>query len=147
MRRGRVRGPQRDRVAGAPGRFSALGGGVRLLGAVEQAGLPLALVHRLRDRLRVCQGRNPQPTACIVDSQIVKCADTVPKATRGYHGGKKITGRGRHLAVDAEGWLLALVVTAASVSDKAGAKLLVIRFFDAFTPLRIILPDRRYHAH
>jgi len=27
--------------------------------------------------------------------------------------------RGRHLAVDAEGWLLALVVTAASVSDKA----------------------------
>ena len=55
-----------------------------------------------------------------MDSQIVKCADTVGKATSGYHGGKKITGRGRHLAVDTEGWLLALVVTAASVSDKAG---------------------------
>src|SRR6266536_798139 len=50
----------------------------------------------------------------------------VVKNTSGYHGGKKITGRGRHLAVDAEGWLLALVVTAASVSDKAGAKLLLI---------------------
>ena len=37
---------------------------------------------------------------------------------RGYHGGKKITGRGRHLIVDTEGWLLALAVTAASASDK-----------------------------
>src|SRR5216683_3555432 len=49
----------------------------------NRRGLPLALVHRLRERLRVCQGRNQQPTACIVDSQIVKCADTVAAATRG----------------------------------------------------------------
>ena len=69
------------------------------------------------------QGRAAQPTACIADSQIVKAHDTVSKNTSGYHGGKKITGRGQHLAVDTEGWLLALVVTAASVSDKAGAKL------------------------
>src|SRR6266851_8902768 len=85
-------------------------------------GLPAALAARLREKLRGHQGRAAQPTACIVDSQIVKCADTVPVASRGYHGGKKITGRGRHAAVDTEGWLLALVVTAASVSDKAGAK-------------------------
>jgi transposase len=107
-------------------------------------GLPQALVRRLRDLLRVYQGRTAQPTACIVDSQIVKCADTVGKATSGYHGGKKITGRGRHLAVDTEGWLLALVVTAASVSDKAGAKLLVIRLFDAFDTLKIMWADSGY---
>jgi transposase len=110
-------------------------------------GLPLALVHRLRDGLRVRQGRAPGPSACIVDSQIVKCADTVPKAARGYHGGKKITGRGRHLAVDTEGWLLALVVTAASVSDKAGLKLLAIRLFDAFTTLRIMWADSGYDGN
>jgi transposase len=110
----------------------------------NRRGLPLALVHQLRGRLRVQQGRTAQPTACIVDSQIVKCADTVGKATRGYHGGKKITGRGRHLAVDCEGWLLALVVTAASVSDKAGAKLLVIRLFDALTTLQIMWADSGY---
>jgi transposase len=79
-----------------------------------------------------------------VDSQIVKSADTVGKATRGYRGGKKITGRGRHLAVDTEGWLLALVVTAASVSDKAGAKLLLIRLFDAFSTLQIMWADSGY---
>ena len=68
------------------------------------------------------QGRSPEPTACIIDSQIVKCADTAPAARSGYHGGKKIKGRGRHLIVDTEGWPLALAVTAASVSDKAGAQ-------------------------
>jgi transposase len=107
-------------------------------------GLPRELVRRLREKLRQRQGRAPQPSACIVDSQIVKSADTVGKATRGYHGGKKITGRGRHLAVDTEGWLLALVVTAASISDKAGAKLLVIRLFDAFSALKIMWADSGY---
>lgn len=107
-------------------------------------GLPLELIRRLRELLRAYQGRAAQPTACIADSQIVKAHDTVPKATSGYHGGKKITGRGRHLAVDAEGWLLALVVTAASVSDKAGAKLLIIRLFDAFTTLKIMWADSGY---
>jgi transposase len=110
----------------------------------NKRGLPGELVRRLRERLRVCQGRAPEPTACIVDSQIVKCADTVPAASRGYHGGKKITGRGRHAAVDTEGWLLALVVTAASVSDKAGLKLLVIRLFNAVSTLKIMWADSGY---
>jgi transposase len=109
-------------------------------------GLPQALITRLRDLLRQHQGRQACPTACIVDSQIVKAHDTVAKATNGYHGGKKITGRGRHLAVDAEGWLLALVVTAASVSDKAGAKLLLIRLFDAFSTLKILWADSGYNG-
>ena len=60
--------------------------------------------------------------------------------------GKKITGRGRHVAVDTEGWLLALVVTAASVSDKAGAKLLLIRLFDAFSTLKIMWADTGYNG-
>jgi transposase len=110
----------------------------------NRRGLPQALVRRLRERLRAHQGRAAQPTACIVDSQIVKAADTVGRATSGYHGGKKTTGRGRHLAVDVEGWLLALVVTAASISDRAGAKLLVIRLFDAFSTLKIMWADSGY---
>jgi transposase len=107
-------------------------------------GLPQALTARLRERLRAHAGRAAAPTACIVDSQIVKSADTVPAASRGYHGGKKITGRGRHVAVDTEGWLLALVVTAASVSDKAGLKLLVIRLFDAVGTVKIMWADSGY---
>ena len=75
----------------------------------------------------------------------MKCADTVGKATSGYHGGKKITGRGRHLIVDTEGWLLALAVTAASVSDKAGAPLLVTaRLIALFTTLKLMWADSGY---
>jgi transposase len=108
--------------------------------------LPQELIRRLRELLRVRQGRKPQPTACIVDSQIVKGDCMAAAATTGYHGGKKTKGRGRHLAVDTEGWLLALVVTAASVSDKAGAKLLLIKLFDLFSTLKIMWADSGYNG-
>jgi transposase len=109
-------------------------------------GLPQQLVARLRGRLRAHQGRRAEPTACIIDSQIVKCADTVGKATSGYHGGKKITGRGRHLIVDTEGWLLALAVTAASASDKAGARLVTARLVMLLTTLKLMWADTSYNG-
>lgn len=112
----------------------------------SERGLPQSLVSRLRERLREIRGRNREPSACIIDSQIVKCADTVPAATSGYHGGKKIKGRGRHVVVDTEGWLLALVVTAASVSDKAGAKLLASRLAALFATLRLMWADACYNG-
>jgi transposase len=62
----------------------------------------------------------------------------------GRDNGKKITGRGRHIVVDTEGWLLALVVVAASVSDKAGAKLLAARLAAMFTTLRLMWADACY---
>jgi len=117
-RRGRLRDAERDRVAGHAGRLPALGLGLRLYQRWNARGLPQHLVTRLRGRLREHQGRQPEPTACIIDSQIVKCADTVSRATSGYHGGKKITGRGRHLVVDTEGLAAGPAVTRASVSDK-----------------------------
>jgi hypothetical protein len=45
----------------------------------------------LRDQARVRAGRNPQPTAAIIDSQTVRGADTVPAGSAGYDAGKKIT--------------------------------------------------------
>ena len=107
-------------------------------------GLPQQLTARLRGKLRAHQGRNEKPTAGIIDSQIVKCADTVSAATSGYHGGKKIKGRGRHLIVDTEGWPLALAVTAACVSDKAGAKLVVSRLILLVTTLQLMWADSGY---
>jgi transposase len=107
-------------------------------------GLPEGLVHRLRSALREHQGRVAEPTAVIVDSQIVKAADTVGRASRGFHGGKKINGRGRHAAVDVEGWLLSIVVTGAQISDRAGARLLVARLLSMFTTLQIMWADSGY---
>ena len=59
----------------------------------------------LRERLRTQLGRNPQPSAGIVDSQSAKTSG-VGGEQRGYDGGKKVRGRKRHLLVDTEGLVL-----------------------------------------
>lgn len=46
----------------------------------------------------------------------------------------------------AVGGLLALVVTAANISDKTGAKLLLIKLFDAFSMLRLMWVDTGYNG-
>ena len=76
----------------------------------------LARLHdALRAQARAAAGRDPEPTAAVIDSQSVRAADTVPKASRGWDNAKKVNGRKRHIAVDSMGLLLAVVITAASV--------------------------------
>ena len=41
--------------------------------------------------------------AGIIDAQSVRPAATVPAASRGYDGGKKVPGRKRHIATDTLG--------------------------------------------
>jgi len=110
----------------------------------SQRGLPPRLTDRLRARLRVKAGRDAQPSAAIVDSQSVKAADTVGSGSRGFDNGKKINGRKRHIAVDVEGFLLAVVVTAANIGDRMGAKLLVITLLNTCTRLKLIWADSGY---
>ena len=52
-----------------------------------------------------------------MDTQSVKTSTNVPLDTQGIDAGKKIIGRERGIITDTLGLLLAVIVTAASVSD------------------------------
>ena len=82
--------------------------------------------ERLREWVRVSQNREPSPTEAIMDSQTVETATMVSKQV-GFDSGKKIKGRKRHLLVDTLGLLMVVVITAASVSEQAGAKQVLLK--------------------
>jgi transposase len=102
-------------------------------------------VHgELRRQCRVAAGRKPEPTAAIIDSQSVKAAETVGKRSRGYDAGKKIGGRKRHIAVDTIGLLPTVLVTAAGVQDRDGAKPLLWNLRRAFRSVKLAWADSGY---
>lgn len=104
--------------------------------------------QRMHDTLRAAvrrkAGRHKHPTAGCVDSQSVKTTHT--PGVRGFDGGKQIKGRKRHVLVDTLGLLLAVVVTAASLSDPAGARLLFARLGGATKKVRRIWVDGTYRG-
>src|SRR5215211_9168791 len=60
---------------------------------------------RLREALREAEGREADPSAAVIDSQVVKGAG-VGGPERGYDGAKRLSGRKRHLLVDTNGLVL-----------------------------------------
>ena len=84
----------------------------------RKAGCFEAMVHDLRELLRLLQDRNPRPTAAIFDGRTLQSSPE-SGGRAGYDGYKRRKGSKVHVAVDTLGHLLAVVVTPANAQERA----------------------------
>lgn len=107
-------------------------------------GLLEVLHDRLRRECRVAAGREPEPSAAVIDSQSLRAAETVAKGDRGFDAGKRVNGTKRHIAVDVLGLLLMVLVTGAGVQDRDGALPLLYRLRTACLRVALVWADSAY---
>jgi transposase len=91
---------------------------------------------------RTKSGRKPKTSFCIVDAQSVKNTETAH--LKGYDAGKKVSGIKRHLAVDTQGIPHAVHITAANVTDRAGAVAMVEKHQETLAEIEKVLVDGGY---
>ncbi len=102
------------------------------------------LTDTVRQSLRIELGRDPNPSAGVIDSQ------SVPTGPGGGAVGndpaKKVRGRKRHLLVDTEGLLVTVVVTPANVQDPTAAPEVLQEAKERSPRLGHVWADGRYRG-
>jgi transposase len=74
----------------------------------------------LRDLVRAADGRDPEPSAAVLDAQSIVSGEG--GQARGFDMAKQTRGRKRHLVVDTLGLVLVVMVTSAAVQDRPGGR-------------------------
>ncbi|GGX36797.1 hypothetical protein GCM10010341_68120 [Streptomyces noursei] len=98
----------------------------------------------MRERERYQLGRDPTPSAGVLDSQSVRATER--GGLHGYDGGKKVNGIKRHLLVDTLGTVLLAGVSPANVDGRDGAVVLLSRAADTFPRFEHAWADQGYRG-
>jgi putative transposase len=110
-----------------------------------RTGLWTCLYRALRDAERRRVGRNPDPSAAIMDAQSVKTVEE-SGCIRGFDAHKRVKGRKRHLLVDTLGLPLSFYVTPANMHDTQGARRLLAGLKYFVPRLKKIWADAAYRG-
>ncbi|MFD5559041.1 IS5 family transposase [Streptomyces sp. NPDC127068] len=113
----------------------------------QRDGVFVQLNGLLRELVRERDGRNTEPSACVIDAQSMKTSTSVPATSQGTDNAKKIVGRKRSIVTDTLGLLLAVLVTAASVQDSNAGTLLLDRVAADHPAIRKTWVDGGYRKH
>ena len=108
----------------------------------RRAGVWERILEGLRQQVRSKEGKGHEPTAAIIDSQSVKGTRT--SGLRGYDAGKKVKGTKRHLLVDTRALMSCVVVHAANLQDRDGAKLVFARARQKCLGVQLVWADGGY---
>lgn len=126
----------------APG-IPAEGHGVLLLQDVSP-GWDLGTNSRFAPQTSACEAWQSSTTQCGSSRQSIGQNDGKKGACCGYDAGKKVKGRKRHLLVDTLGLIWCVVVHAASVQDRDGAKSVLEKVVGKLPRLKRIWADGGY---
>ncbi len=113
----------------------------------QQEGVFAQLHGMLRQLLRQKEGREAEPSACVIDAPSVKTSTSVLASGQGIDAGKKIVGRKRSIVTDTIGLLLAVLVTAASVQDSVTGTRLLDKVAAEQPGIRKVWVDSGYRHH
>src|SRR4051794_27633270 len=86
----------------------------------RRSGVWTQINQALRGRARALLGRSWPPRTAIIDSQTARTSEA--GGERGYEGGKRVSGRKRHLVVESQGLVLHVHVHAADLHDRRAAE-------------------------
>ena len=89
-------------------------------------------------------GQNSRATLGIMDSQSVRWG--INRALNSFDGNKKVKGIKRHVVVDKNGFLIAVMVGVAHVHDSKAALLLMRVLKEFLSSIKVIIADGGYRG-
>ncbi len=102
------------------------------------------ILDKLRSKVRVRKGQKEKATLGIADSQSVRWGNN--RSFNSYDGNKKVKGIKRHIVVDKNGFLLAVMVTVAHIHDSKAIIWLMKVLKDCYANIKVILADGGYRG-
>ena len=102
-------------------------------------------MDKLRIKARLNKNKNAEASAGIIDSQTVRWGNN--RSLKSVDGNKKIKGIKRHIVVDKNGWLLAIMVSVAHVHDSKAADLLMRTLKERLIGIKLLIADGGYRGN